>query len=52
MIFAVKFKKCRVVTSIHGIIINKLCYKKKSCPIILFEFNKSLKISLYCIIFF
>ena len=36
-----------ISASIFGIIINKLCYKKKSYPIILFQVDKSLKVGFY-----
>ena len=47
MISAIKLKKCVSDTSILSIIINKLCYKKKLYPIILFEVDKNLKIGFY-----
>ena len=50
MIFAIELKKNEANASIFDIIINKLCYKKKSYLIISFEVNKSLKTSFYCTI--
>ena len=47
MIFAVKFKRYIADTDILGIIISKLCYKKKLCTIILFKVDKSLKFGFY-----
>ena len=47
MIFAVKLKKHMTSTSIFGIIIFKLCHKKKLGVIILFKVDKNLKIDLY-----
>ena len=37
MISIIKLKKYMANTSILGIIINKLCYRKKLCPVILFK---------------
>ena len=37
-------------TSILGIVIGKLCYKKKLYPIILLKINKGLKIGSHCAI--
>ena len=36
MIFAIELKKCVASAGIHGIIVSKLYYRKKLCPIILF----------------
>ena len=36
--------------SILGIIVGKLCYKKKPCPIILLKIDKNLEIGFYCTI--
>ena len=47
MIFAIELEKYINGASIFGIIIGKLCYKKKLCLIILFKVDKSLKINLY-----
>ena len=33
--------------SILGIVVGKLCYRKKPCPIILLEVDKDLKIDFY-----
>ena len=35
---------------IFGVIVSELRYKKKPCPIIPFEVNKSLEVGFYCII--
>ena len=50
MIFAIKLEKYMAGAGILGVIINKLCHKKKLCPIILLKVNKSLEVSFYCII--
>ena len=47
MISIVKLKKYVVNTGILDIILSKLYYKKKLCPIILFKFDKSLKKCFY-----
>ena len=47
MIFAIILKNHVVNIDILGIIISKLHYKKKLCPIILFEIDKSSKINFY-----
>ena len=52
MIFIIKFKKYISNTSIFGVIIDQLSYKKKLYLIILFKINKSSKIGLYYIILF
>ena len=46
-IFTVEFEKHVASTSIFGIIIDKLYYKKKLCPIILIKIDKGLKINIY-----
>ena len=50
MIFAIYFEKCIADIDIYGIIIGKLCYKKKLCLIILLKVDKNLKVSFYCTI--
>ena len=47
MISAIKLEKCIAKTSIFGIIIGKLYYKKKLYLIGLFKVNKCSKINLY-----
>ena len=47
MISAVELKKGMAGASTFGIIIDKLCYKKKLCPIILLEIDKNLEVSFY-----
>ena len=47
MIFVVDLKKNVTSASSFGIIIGKLRYGKKLCPIILLKINKNLKISFY-----
>ena len=47
IIFVVKLKKHMADISIFGIIIDKLCYKKKPYLIILFKIDKDLKIDIY-----
>lgn len=44
MITTVKLKKYVANAYILGIIVSKLCYKKKPSPVILFLINKDLKI--------
>ena len=48
MIFTVKLKKYITGASIFDIIMSELYYKKKSCLIILFKIDKSLKVSFHC----
>ena len=47
MISTVKLKKYIAGVSIFGIIISKLCYRKKLYLVILFEINKDSKVSFY-----
>ena len=41
-----------VGTSIFGIVVNKLCYRKKPCPIILIKVDKSSEIGFHHAILF
>ena len=50
MISAVEFEKRMVSASILSIIIGKFCYRKKLCPVILFEIDEGSKINFYYII--
>ena len=50
MISAIELKKRVIGTSIFGIIIDKFRYKKELYLVILFEIDKSLKVSFYYII--
>ena len=50
MISAVKLKGRMADTSIFSIIINKLCHRKKLCPIILLKVDKDLEVSFHCAI--
>ena len=50
MIFAVELEKRMAGTSIFGIIISKFRYKKKPCPVILFEIDKGSKVGFHCTI--
>ena len=50
MIFVVEFEKDMANTSIFGIIIDKLYYKKKPYPIILFKIDKNSKVGFHHII--
>ena len=50
MIFAIELKKCVANTSILGIVISKLRYGKKPCPIILLKVDKGLEVSFHRII--
>ena len=52
MIFAIKFKKCIIGINILGIIVSKLSYWLKLCPIIFLKINKSSKIDFDYIILF
>ena len=47
MIFTLKFKKCVASTGIFGVIIYKLRYWQKLCPIILLKINKSLEVDFH-----
>ena len=47
MISTIELKRCVTSAGILGIIISKLCYKKKLCSIILFEVDKGLKIGFH-----
>ena len=47
MISAVKLERCIAGTSIFDVIVGKLRYKKKLCPVILLEIDKDLKICLH-----
>ena len=48
MISADELKKHVASASIHGIIVDKFCYGKNLCPIILLEIDKGLKVSFNC----
>ena len=50
MISAIELKKCVAGAGILGIIISKLCYKKKPYPIILLKVDKDLEVGFYHII--
>ena len=50
MISAIKLEKCVANAGILGIIVGKLRYEKKSCPIILLKVDKSSEIGFHCII--
>ena len=50
MISAVKLKKSIASICIFCIIVSKLRYRKKPYTIILFKFDKKLKVSFYCAI--
>ena len=53
MVFAIDLKKCFADADILSIIVEKFCYRKKLCPIILLEVDKNLKIDIhYTILFF
>ena len=47
MISTIELEKCVAGTSIFGIVIDKLCYKKKPCSIILLEVDKGLEANFY-----
>ena len=47
MISAIELEKRVTSASIFGIIIDKFRYRKKPCPVILYEINKSSKIGFY-----
>ena len=47
MISTIELKKCMASTGILGIIVNKLCHKKKLCPIILLKVDKNLQIGFH-----
>ena len=50
MIFAIELEKYMANTGILGIIISKLRYGKKLCPIILLKVDKGLEIGFHCTI--
>ena len=50
MISIIKLERYVINTDILGIIINKLCHKKKLCSIILFKVNKGWKIGFYYVV--
>ena len=50
MISVVQLKKCMASADILGIIIGKLRYWKKLCPIILLEVDKGLEVDFHCTI--
>ena len=50
MISVIELKKYIASAGIFGVIVGKLYYRKKLCPIILLKINKSLKIRFYCTI--
>ena len=50
IIFAVELKRRVADASIYGIIVGKLCHKKKPCLVILFKIVKYLKVGFYCTI--
>ena len=47
MISAIELEKYMAGTSIFSIIVSKLCYEKKLCPIILLEIDKGLEVGFY-----
>ena len=47
MISAIELKRDVANASILGIIVSKLRYEKKSCPIILFKIDKGLEVGFY-----
>ena len=50
MIFAIELEKCVACAGILGVIIGKLRYGKKPCPIILLKVDEGLKVGFYYII--
>ena len=50
MISAIKLKKCVAGTGILGIVVSKLRYRKKPCPIILLNIDKGSEVSFHCTI--
>ena len=47
MISAIELKKYVANAGILGIVIDKLCHRKKLCPIILFKVDKDSEINFY-----
>ena len=47
MISAMKLERCVAGASILGVVVGKLCHKKKLCPIILLEVDKGLEVSFH-----
>ena len=50
VISVIELKRCVVDDGIFGVIVSKLCYEKKLCPIILLEVDKGSKVGFYCTI--
>ena len=50
MIFAIELKKYMANVGIFDVVVGKLCYEKKLCPIILLKVDKSSKVGFYCTI--
>ena len=50
MISVIELKRCLANADILSVVVCKLRYRKKLCPIILLEVDKSSKIGFYCII--
>ena len=50
MISAIELKRCVADTGILGVVVGKLRYKKKPCPIILLKVDKGLKVGFHCTI--
>ena len=47
MIFAIELKKCMAGAGILGIVVSKLRYGKKPCPIILFKVDKGSEVGFH-----
>ena len=50
MISAIELERCVAGAGILGIVVSKLRYGKKPCPIILLKVDKNLEIGFYCTI--
>ena len=50
MISAIELEKYMAGAGIFGIVVSKLCHKKKPYPIILLKIDKSLEVGFYCTI--
>ena len=50
MISAIELEKCVADAGILGIVVSELRHRKKPCPIILLEVDKSSKVGFHCTI--
>ena len=50
IISAIELKRCVTSAGIFGVIVGKIYYGKKLCPIILLEVDEGLEVGFYCTI--